>query len=218
MVWIKICGNTNLEDARAATDAGADALGFIFAPSPRQVTPDAAAAIIRELPPEVEKVGVFVNESPERMAALAQEIGLTAAQLHGDETPDHLSPLHITVHARRFRLFKTLHMANGHEPSFADMRKLGHYFDALLLDAGTSAQRGGTGRVFDWDDAQRLVGMVRVNSKVIVAGGLTAENVGEAVRRFQPWGVDVASGVEREPGRKDHEKLRAFIAAARSAT
>src|SRR5207248_8296739 len=117
-MWVKICGTTNLEDARAAVEAGADAVGFIFAASARQIAPADAAAIIRELPLEIEKVGVFVNEAPERMVEIAQQAGLTAAQLHGDEAPDHLAPLHITVHGRRFRLFKTLHMANGHAPAF----------------------------------------------------------------------------------------------------
>ncbi len=215
MLWIKICGTTNLDDARAAIAAGANALGFVFAPSPRQIAPDAAAAIVRELPAEIEKIGVFANETPERIAAIAQEAGLTAAQLHGDETAAAARALQVCVNGRRLRLFKTLHMSNGHAPEFAETRALGQFYDALLLDAGTPAQRGGTGRVFDWDDAERVVSLVRVTSKVVIAGGLTEENVGEAVRRFQPWGVDVVSGVERAPGQKDPEKLRAFVAAAR---
>src|SRR5258706_8617338 len=172
MLWIKICGTTNLGDARAAIAAGANALGFIFAPSPRQIAPDAAAVIVRGLPAEIEKVGVFVNEAPERIAAIAQEAGLTAAQLHGDETAGAARALQVCVNGRRLRLFKTLHMSNGHAPAFAETRALGQFYDALLLDAGTPAQRGGTGRAFDWEDAERMVSLLRRPSKAATAADL----------------------------------------------
>ena len=220
-MWIKICGTTNREDALAAVEAGADALGFIFAPSPRRIAPDVAVPIISALPDAVEKIGVFVDESPERIVDIAEQTGLTGVQLHGDEPIEDAQKLQAGARGRRLRLIRVLHMKAAGEMEFAATRKLGQYYDALLVDSGGHGEsdrtepRGGTGRVFDWDDASRTVNLLRVNSKIIVAGGLTPLNVSEAVRRFQPWGVDVASGVEREPGKKDIEKLKAFVAVAK---
>src|SRR3954466_14948212 len=134
-LWVKICGNTNVEDARAAIDAGANALGFIFAPSSREITPEEAQAIVAQLPEDVEKVGVFVNETAERITEIANQVGLTAAQLHGDETAADARRLQISVNGRRMRLFKTLHMRDANVMPFAETRALGEFYDALLLDA-----------------------------------------------------------------------------------
>ena len=215
MIWIKICGTTSLQDALAAAEAGASALGFVFAPSPRQISPAAARAIVAQLPAKVETIGVFVNEQPERMRAIAEQVGLSGLQLHGDESAEVGRALQAGANGRRLKLFKTLHMGRACNMPFAETRALGEFYDALLLDSGSAQQPGGTGRVFDWEDAARTAAMLRVTSNIIVAGGLTPENVAEAVARFQPWGVDVVTGVEREPGHKDAEKVRKFVQAAR---
>jgi phosphoribosylanthranilate isomerase len=218
MVWIKICGNTNLEDARVAVEAGVDALGFIFARhSPRCISADRAAEIIRELPPEIEKVGVFTNAPVDEVFAVAQQAGLTAVQLHGSETPDDARRLDSPCAGCRLRVFKSLHVAEAQGISFAESRVLGEHFDALLLDSSKPGF-GGTGRTFDWEQAAPLIKMLGVTSKLIVAGGLTPENVGEAIAKFRPYGVDAVTGAEREPGKKDHDKVRAFVKAARAAS
>ncbi len=213
MTWIKICGNTNLEDAQAAIAAGANALGFIFAAhSPRCITPEKAAEIIAGLPPEVEKVGVFADEAIERVQAVAQQAKLTAIQLHGSETAEHARQLDSPCEGCRLRVFKSLHLSEATGMTFAQSRVLGEHFDALLLDSAKPGQ-GGTGRTFDWEHATPLIKMLAVTSKLIVAGGLTPQNVGEAIAKFRPYGVDTVTGVERSPGKKDHDKLRAFIKA-----
>ena len=217
-IWIKICGTTNVEDARSAVDAGADALGFIFAPSPRRIKPRDAARIISELPGAVEKIGVFVNQTPELIRATMEEAGLTGVQLHGDEDVEFARTLLKAVDGReqRPRIIKALPLAiGGSEKSVAFDAGAEEVLDALLLDSGADARRGGTGRQFDWQDAAPMVRFVARKFKIIVAGGLNPSNVTEAVRLFHPWGVDVVSGVEKEPGRKDPVKLREFIAAVR---
>jgi len=218
MSWIKICATTNLADAHASVAAGTDALGFIFAPSTRQIETNAAAGIISALPPEVEKIGVFVNETPERMAAVAQEAGLTGVQLHGDEPASQLAEYRRVLGGRR--LIKTLQArelltpgAEGHLETYLDAHG---DVDAILLDSGRPDARGGTGVPFDWRAALPIVQRIKAVLPVIIAGGLTADNVGKAIRLFEPWGVDVVSGVEREPGRKDDVKLRSFVAAVRN--
>jgi len=217
MVWIKVCGNTNLEDARAAVDAGVDALGFIFAKhSPRYVSVERAAEIIRELPPNVERVGVFTDAPAQEVSVAVQQAGLTAVQLHGSETAEHARQLATPCAGCRLRVFKSLHLAEAQGISFAQSRVLGEHFDALLLDSSKPGF-GGTGRTFDWEQATPLIKMLGVTSKLIVAGGLTPENVGEAIAKFRPYGVDAVTGVEREPGKKDLEKVRAFVKAARAA-
>ncbi len=199
MLRVKVCGITNLDDALAAVQAGADALGFIFAPSPRRVTPQTARRIIAALPPLVQTVGVFVNQSLERVRRLRSWCGLHWVQLHGDESPDY---------ARRLGrgVIKTL--AVGRTPPQDWERFAG---TALLLDTWTPQARGGSGQSFDW----RLAAPLARCRPVILAGGLDPDNLPRAVAAVRPYAVDVCSGVEQSPGRKDHAKLREFIALAK---
>lgn len=223
MTWIKICGTTNLEDARAAVDAGADALGFIFAPSPRRIDPEAARNIGAELPPRFEKVGVFVNETAEHIREVAAYAGLTAVQLHGDESVAFARGLRegatLSADRARLRVFKAVAVAPGADGVLRSFAGSGAV-DALLLDSaprGADAARGGTGRSFDWGRAAVFVSGLASHPPLILAGGLSPDNVRIALQKLHPWGVDVCSGVECQPGRKDHDRLRAFVAAVRSA-
>jgi phosphoribosylanthranilate isomerase len=217
VLWIKICGTTSLDDARASLETGANALGFILTESPRQVTPQAAAAIIRELPTSVEKIGVVVNQTPESLKYLAETTGFTGFQLHGDEPPEQLPEFRRALGLRK--IIKTLH---AHE-LLADPAKVEAYLthsaaiDGFLIDSGSPAARGGTGQTFDWNEMLPLVESVKEHKPVIIAGGLTPDNVAEAIRLFDPCGIDVVSGVELSPGAKDPAKLRAFITTARAA-
>ena len=202
---IKICGITRVEDAVAAIAAGADALGFIFVESsPRHITPAAAAAIIRSLPPFVAKVGVFVNASAAVIRDTAAFCGLDTLQFHGDESP---------AFCQAFAPLKTI---KAFRPaSRAALPEWQRYAtDAWLLDSAVPGQFGGTGQVADWDLARAAA---RLERPLILAGGLNPENVTEAIRQVQPYAVDVSSGVEARPGEKDPAKLRAFLAAARAA-
>ncbi|MFZ5453949.1 MAG: phosphoribosylanthranilate isomerase [Thermodesulfobacteriota bacterium] len=204
MVRIKICGITNLEDALLAAELGADALGFIFyPPSPRSVTPDAAQAIIAQLPPLVTTVGVFVDEAAARVKELAGAVGLDWVQLHGLETPEYCRALDR-------RVIKVFRIQDA-----ASLERLKDYqgaAQAFLLDTYKKGQVGGTGETFNWD----LAIEAKQNGPIILAGGLTPENVAQAIAFVQPWAVDVASGVEASPGKKDPENLRAFFAKVRS--
>jgi len=217
MVWVKICGTTNLEDAQAAVDAGADALGFVFAQSPRRIRPSEAKGIIAELPRRVETVGVFVNQKSQVILETAKKAGLTGVQLHGDETLEFAHELRDRARAAgmRLRVYKAIAMkrltAGG--LNFALPKGL---ISAYVLDSGSWTKRGGTGKKFDWKQAAPLVRFVGGRFDLIIAGGLNQENVAKAIRLFRPWGVDVVSGVEREPGKKDHAKVRAFVKAAKS--
>lgn len=225
MTWIKICAMTNVTDARVAADAGADAVGLIFAASPRRVTPGQARKIVAALPATREKVGVFVNESAERITQIVQEAGLTAVQLHGDETTEFVAALRRDIKSSRLRLIKTVGIAPGMEGVIRGLGKCPS-LDAVLLDSVVRAVagadgvvvRGGTGVSFNWKRAAAFVPGLARRTRVIVAGGLAPETVAEAVHVLRPWGVDVCSGVEREPGKKDHAKVRAFVAAVRAAT
>ncbi|MBL8055271.1 MAG: phosphoribosylanthranilate isomerase [Anaerolineales bacterium] len=203
---IKICGLTTLADALAAVEAGADLLGFNFyPPSPRYLTPAACAAItadIRPRAPGVRLVGVFVNEPPERVAALLAEAGLDLAQLHGEEAPAALAALA----GRAFKAFR------GLGADHAGYAAAGPGAPAFLLDAYSPTLYGGTGQTADWTAARPLAQQY----PLLLAGGLTPANVAEAIAQVRPWGVDVASGVEAAPGRKDAAKVAAFIRAARS--
>jgi phosphoribosylanthranilate isomerase len=218
MTWVKICATTNLYDAQASVAAGANALGFIFAPGTRRVEVGTAAEIIMALPAEVEKIGVFVNEMPERVAEIAQQVGLTGVQLHGDEPAAQLAEFRQRLAGRK--LIKTLQA--GELLAEVGGRRLQDYLeargsiDATLLDSGRRGDRGGTGVTFDWEMALPIVHRIKAVLPVVIAGGLTVENVEKAIRLFEPWGVDVVSGVERETGKKDEAKLLNFIAAARS--
>jgi len=200
MVRVKICGITCVEDALEAVRLGADALGFVFAPSPRQVTPDRARAIASELPPMVTTVGVFVNAQPEQVREIRSFCGLSVVQLQGDEDEQA---------ATQFgpRVIKAIPVRPDR------LMQAGSYPGAtILLDAYSPDVRGGTGRTFEWSLATELA----KKRPIIIAGGLTPENVLDAVRVVRPYAVDVASGVEKEPGRKDHEKLERFIRRAKT--
>lgn len=201
---VKICGITNPEDALAAVEAGADALGFNFwRPGKRYVAPEPAADIIAGLPGAVWKVGVFVNEEISTVLRIARLAKLTAVQLHGAESPAYLESL------GEYEKLKAIRVDSGFEAArLAEYRAA----TALLLD-GVGVTPGGTGNSFDWSRAIEA----KKFGRVILAGGLTPENVSEAIRRVRPWGVDVASGVESAPGRKDHARMRAFVRAARDA-
>jgi phosphoribosylanthranilate isomerase len=228
MTWIKICGMTNLEDAKAAVAAGADALGFIFAESPRRIAPEQARDIIRVLPGQLAKFGVFVNETPAHMRDIISECGLTGAQLQGEESAEIAGELRRLLAGRtgRLRIFKALGVSRGIEGALRDFAAA-KALDGVLLDSfaeraaghadGRSA-RGGTGKVFDWKRAQSFVPGLAKSTRVIIAGGLSPQNVAEAIAMLSPWGVDVCSGVEKSPGVKDPDKVRAFIEAARAAS
>lgn len=219
MTWTKICATTNLGDANLAVSAGADALGFIFGPSQRQIQPTAAAEIIHALPPEVAKIGVVWDQSPKAVAQLARNVGLTGIQLQGDEPGDRLGAYRSQLGARK--LIKTLqarHLLAGVEDYFDQYLRQAEFLDAVLIDAGVPGQPGGTGVPFDWNALIPMVARIKLRIPVIIAGGLTPENVSEAVRLFEPGGVDVASGVENVPGRKDEAKIRAFVNAVRTAS
>ena len=199
---IKICGITNVEDALLAVELGADALGFVFATSPRQLTPEQAAAIIRELPPFVTTVGLVVDQDP---LAILEQCPVDVIQFHGAETPEQVAQFGRPA-IKAFRIRAT-----------EDLAALAQYGSAaaFLLDAYVPGVMGGTGRQFPWRLAQEAQ---EFGKPIIVAGGLTPENVGLCIRTTTPYAIDVSSGVEAVPGRKDPEKLRTFIANARSAT
>jgi phosphoribosylanthranilate isomerase len=216
VIWIKICATTNLDDALASLDAGANALGFILTASPRQVTPESAAAIIAALPPSTEKIGVVVNETPQALRELANQTGLTGLQLHGDEPPGQLTEYRRALGLRK--IIKTLQARDllVAPDTLDEYLRNSKSIDGILLDSGSPAARGGTGIPFDWHAALPIVERIKQVVPVIIAGGLTPANVADALHLFDPCGVDVVSGVEREPGKKDLAKLRAFIAAARA--
>jgi phosphoribosylanthranilate isomerase len=201
MVRVKICGITNIEDALQAVAAGADALGFVFhPPSPRCVTVERAGAIIQELPPFIQTVGLFVNADLVLVNDTADRCGLDLIQLHGDEPPDYCDGV-------RRRVLKAFRVRD--ETSLEPVR--GYQVAGFLLDAWSPEQYGGTGRTFNWEVAAE----VQRYGPLVLAGGLTPENVRQAVELVQPFAVDVSSGVEAAPGKKDPEKVREFIAQAK---
>ncbi|MGB7553809.1 MAG: phosphoribosylanthranilate isomerase [Candidatus Korobacteraceae bacterium] len=215
--WVKICATTNLHDAQISLAAGSDALGFIFAPSTRRIEVETAAKIIEALPAEIDKIGVFVNELPTRIATIVEQVGLTGIQLHGDEPADQMERYRQVVGQRK--IIKTLQAREllSSPERLDDYQRLRQSIDAILLDAGSPSQRGGTGQTFGWIAAAPIVAKARAHMPVIIAGGLNPENVAEAIRLFAPWGVDVVSGVESETGKKDEAKLRSFVGAVRQA-
>ena len=193
-MFVKICGITRLEDAEAAVEAGASAIGFVFWPkSPRFIDPHRARAIAARLRPFVTPVGLFVNQPREHVTAVASLVRLGAVQLHGDETPEFAESIAAPV-IRALPIEKVDAWPEG---------------TTLLLDAHDPVQRGGTGRTIDWTAAAAIASRRRV----LLAGGLTPENVAEAIAQVRPFGVDVSSGVERAPGIKDHQRLRALFEA-----
>lgn len=210
-VWIKICGNTTLEDARLAADAGADAVGFVFAPSPRRVTAEQAAAIVPHLPASLEKIGVFVDAAFNEIAATVETAALTGVQLHFDADPGMAARLRARF-GDRLRILRVVHFDAG-----AALPELDASMDGILVDSRTDAAVGGTGKTFDWVFAGKTLFRNARERKLIAAGGLSPDNVSEAIAMLRPWGVDVVSGVETAPGRKDAEKVRAFISNARAA-
>jgi phosphoribosylanthranilate isomerase len=196
MTWIKICGITNQADAMLASGAGADALGFVFADSPRKVSPELAKKIIQSLPPFLSSVGVFVNERIENVREVCDHCGLDFVQLHGDEDQGYISSLFLPV-IKAFRV--------RDRQILSEMLKFRvSYF---LLDTYDPVRPGGTGRSFDWDIAERANGL----GKLILSGGLNPSNVKEALGAVRPCGVDVSSGVEMKPGVKDPAKVERFI-------
>lgn len=216
MTWIKICGTTNLEDALMAVEAGANALGFVFyEKSPRNVTAEVVREIVKELPEKIEKVGVFVNESFEFMENIAARSGLTAVQLHPDLSGDHQtlgSPRN--VHLKKYLVVPANSDGKFHIAISPKDQESEKWVNAIFLDSGTSQQPGGTGIAFDWLKSTPIAETIhRSGFDLVVAGGLNPGNVGEAIRILNPWGVDVVSGVEATPGKKDPEKVRAFIKA-----
>lgn len=199
-MFVKVCGTTSEEDALLAVAMGADAVGFIFAPSPRQVAPKHVADIVRRLPQDVLTVGVFRDELPERVIEIVQSTGLQAAQLHGHERPEHTRKVKERVPV----VFKAF--AAG-DRAVRQARE--HAAAAILVDSPTP----GSGQVFDWSLAEDVPGGLRL----VLAGGLGPDNVADAIATVRPWGVDACSALESEPGRKDPRKLRAFVANARAA-
>jgi phosphoribosylanthranilate isomerase len=220
-MWVKICGTTNLDDALLAAEAGADAVGFVFAAeSPRLVEAKQVAQIVERLPESIEKVGVFLNERPGRIREIVKQTGLTTVQLYGAE-PVTLAAHLYPAGEKRPRIYcavsmKTVFSAANAAAALRVARERPVY-DAVLVDSGSASRGGGTGLTFDWERARPFITGLKKSGKVIVAGGLKPENVVKAIEMFRPWGVDVCSGVEREPGKKDPDKVRAFVAAARSA-
>jgi phosphoribosylanthranilate isomerase len=203
-VRIKICGITNAEDAMAAADLGTDAVGFVFTPSPRQISPDKAREIIMALPPLVQTVGVFVDEASEKVASIATLCHLDLLQFHGKESASYCG---------RFgqRVIKAVRVQSPH-----DLEGCSEYssaVDAFLLDTYVSGQQGGTGLTFDWNlalEAKRF-------GRIILAGGLHPDNVGDAITAARPYAVDASSGLEQKPGVKDHQKMARFIQTVRQA-
>ncbi len=203
IVRVKVCGITRLEDALVAVELGVDALGFNFVEgSPRRIAAEQARAISVALPPFVTKVGVFANELPRVMEATALLSGVNCLQLHGDEPPEACAPIALPW-------YKAHRVGPDFDPESVTRYRSGTF----LLDTGVPGLRGGTGRTFDWGVAR----LASAYGRVIVAGGLTPDNVGQAIAAARPYGVDVNSGVESAPGRKDRRRLQEFIRRVREA-
>ena len=223
-MWIKICAHTSLADAQLAADACADAIGFVFAASPRQVTVEQVAAVVAALPPDLTHVGVFQTRDFEEIVAAVRAAALHGIQLHGGLDVPLVDRLRAAFGDRMF-LIQTLHWPLDQDSAQTeknlrdDLRTLRRHggADAVLLDAKTATAAGGTGKPIDWKRAQEAIAAEAGKMRIILAGGLTPENVAQAIQTVRPWGVDVASGVEKQPGRKDPARVRAFIEAARAA-
>ena len=213
-LWIKICGNTSLEDAQIGADAGADAVGFVFAPSPRRVTVERVAAIVPALPGALEKIGVFVDAPVDDIVRAVEQGGLTGVQLHSATEADAFAKLR-TRFGPALRLLAVAHYGASAAGNVARLAN-DPGIDGILIDSRTATAVGGTGVRFDWNAAAATIFNDRAKH-LIAAGGLNPGNVAEAIRTLHPSGVDAVSGVEASPGRKDPAKVRAFIANARAA-
>jgi phosphoribosylanthranilate isomerase len=215
-LWIKICGNTSLEDALLAAEAGADAVGFVLAPSPRRITPAQVAAIMPHLPVTLEKIGVFVDAPFEEIEATVRAAGLTGIQLHFNAAPDLPARLRERF-GPALRILRVIHFS-AESAAEAEAIVQDPNVDAVMVDSRTATAVGGTGQSFDWALASKtLFQNAKDRDHIVAAGGLSPENVAEAIATLRPWGIDVVSGVEAAPGRKDPAKVRAFIANAKAA-
>jgi phosphoribosylanthranilate isomerase len=226
VTWVKICGITNLEDAQVAVDAGADALGFVFhEKSPRKIATDIAGAISKQLPSNIEKVGVFGGQFGDAVIDIAWRAGLTAFQIYpafSAEASGEAKAYDVNCFPHPPKVFVALPAASLVDGSLkADFSMLEREprlygaFDTVLLDSGTQQQPGGTGKPFAWERAVPVMEQLSKQVKVVIAGGLTPTNVASAIDILKPWGVDVSSGVEATPGKKDPEKVRAFVRSVR---
>jgi phosphoribosylanthranilate isomerase len=212
-LWVKICGNTSLEDAQKAAEAGADAVGFVFAPSPRRVTVAQVAVIVPHLPARLEKIGVFVDAAVEEIEETVRVCGLSGVQLHSDVASEVPKRLRERL-GPRFHILRVVHFGAGAAEADAVIAS-DENVDGVLVDSRTATAVGGTGLRFNWTEAAETLFKNVGKRKLIVAGGLTPENVAEAIATLRPWGVDVVSGVEASPGRKDRKKVRDFVTNAR---
>jgi phosphoribosylanthranilate isomerase len=240
MTWVKICGITNLEDARTAVEAGADALGFVFyEKSPRNVSPETVYEIVRQMPAHIEKVGVFVGNNPKNLPELAHDLGLTGAQVHlgSDVSSVNENVAHgfecfppgfkryMSMPAEWFiesedsakQFVASAAQVMESVRSLPEAERVRNFIQTIVLDSGSLQHPGGTGVVFDWRKAAPIIENMKQVVRVVVAGGLNPMNVTEAIHVLKPWGVDVSSGVESKPGKKDPEKVRAFVSAVRQA-
>jgi phosphoribosylanthranilate isomerase len=218
-MWIKICGNTNLEDARFAAECGADAVGFVFAPSPRQVEAKLVRGITEKLPRQVAKYGVFVDAGFDEIVSTVADSGLTGVQLH--RSPDTLLPFRLRQHFAqspvRVGILRVLHHKDqGFEQHLTELSG-DDSLDGVLVDSSSERAVGGTGTSFNWQGARNRFLQAAPHLRLIAAGGLGPENVKQAIHVLRPWGVDVVSGVESTPGRKDPERVLAFIRTAQQA-
>jgi phosphoribosylanthranilate isomerase len=240
MTWVKICGITNLEDAQTAVDAGADALGFVFyEKSPRNVAPGIVREIVQQVPAHIEKVGVFVGDNPKNLPELAHDLGLTGAQLHFGPHIDSVNETTVSGSScfprgfKRYTCMPAAWLIESEDSakkfvasaaqalesmrSLPEAEQVQNFVETIFLDSGSPQQPGGTGITFDWRKAAPIVEHMKHVMKVVVAGGLNPANVTEAIHVLKPWGVDVSSGVESKPGKKNPEKVRAFVSAVRQA-
>ncbi len=214
-MWIKICGNTNLEDARFAAESGAHALGFIFATSPRQVEPEMVRQITEKLPREVEKYGVFVDAGFDEIVSTVATAGLTGVQLH--RSSDALLPFRLRQHSPRLSILRVLHYKDQEFAGQLSELSRDQFLDGVLVDSSSQRAVGGTGTSFNWQGARNSFLEAAPRLRLIAAGGLAPENVKQAIEVLRPWGVDVVSGVESAPGKKDPARVLAFIRSAQQA-
>lgn len=217
MTWVKICGMTNLEDALSAVEAGADAVGFVFyEKSPRNVTPAAAREIVDKLPEAVEKVGVFVDVPVSHADKIVRDVGLTTVQVYSAKSIEEWCDWY-QASDRKMMWAVPGEALKGEAFGIAWFGT--KRISAIVFDSGSADRPGGTGERFDWEGTNVHIWSFATFAEIpiVIAGGLTPTNVSEAIKMFRPWGVDVASGVEAKPGKKDLEKVRAFVRAVRAA-